>query len=405
MSAKPPSRREILGQVSMAAIGGVLGASAVDRLAGMAVAEEAVPDNPLQSDKKIRVGVVGGGFGRAFQWHEHPNCIVHAVSDLRKDRREKLIQTYRCELAYESLEKLILDKDIDAVAVFTEAPNHARHVIACMQAGKHVISAVPTCLTLEEAEQIKTVKQKTGLKYMMAETSYYRRHGIAARKLYQDGAFGNLFYTEAEYYHPGIGQENDGLSWYKGKRTWRHGFPPMWYPTHSTSFLVGTTGERLTEVSCLGWREPSEEAWKNNAYDNPFSSNMGLFKTSGGNMCRAGVFWDGQSHGERAQWFGTKMTYYMPGSFGGMRIIGPGAPQWTDVPNFYHLLPKPLRHASGHGDSHSFITHEFIAALVEDREPAIDLYESLAITVPGLVAHESALKDGEQLKIPNFDPA
>ena len=42
-------------------------------------------------------------------------------------------------------------------------------------------------------------------------------------------------------------------------------------------------------------------------------------------------------------------------------------------------------------------------ALVEDREPAIDLYESLAITVPGIVAHQSALKGGEQLAVPSFD--
>ena len=44
-------------------------------------------------------------------------------------------------------------------------------------------------------------------------------------------------------------------------------------------------------------------------------------------------------------------------------------------------------------------------ALLEDREPAIDLYESLAFCVPGIVAHESALKGGEQLDIPQFDKA
>ena len=69
------------------------------------------------------------------------------------------------------------------------------------------------------------------------------------------------------------------------------------------------------------------------------------------------------------------------------------------------MLPKPMRHSSGHGGSHTFLTHEFIAALVEDREPAVDLYEALAMTVPGLVGHQSALKGGEQLKVPSFDKA
>ena len=80
-----------------------------------------VPDNPLQSDRKIRIGVVGGGFGCSFQWHEHPNCIVYAVSDLRTDRRGRLMQVYKCDRAYESLEKLILDGEIEAVAVLPAA--------------------------------------------------------------------------------------------------------------------------------------------------------------------------------------------------------------------------------------------------------------------------------------------
>ena len=44
-----------------------------------------------------------------------------------------------------------------------------------------------------------------------------------------------------------------------------------------------------------------------------------------------------------------------------------------------------------------------ITALVEEREPIIDLATSLAITVPGIVAHQSAFKNGEQLKIPSYE--
>jgi len=86
-------------------------------------------------------------------------------------------------------------------------------------------------------------------------------------------------------------------------------------------------------------------------------------------------------------------------------LRGPNAPKWTHLPSFYHMLPKPMRHGSGHGGSHTFLTHEFVAALVEEREPAVDLYEALAMTVPGLVAHQSALKGGEQMKVPSFDRA
>jgi len=183
MDSKRLSRREMLHQTSAIARCTPLAGALVEKLAHATAATQDVPDYPLKSERKIRIGVVGGGFGRDFQWHEDPNCVVHAVSDLRSDRREALMKTYKCDRSYESLEKLILDKDIEAVAIFTGAPDHARHVIMTMNAGKHVICAVPACLTIEEARQLRQVKQKTGLTYMMAETSYYRAHCMAARNM------------------------------------------------------------------------------------------------------------------------------------------------------------------------------------------------------------------------------
>jgi predicted dehydrogenase len=367
------------------------------------------PDNPLPSDRKIRVGVVGGGFGANFQWHEHPNCIVHAVSDLRPDRRGKLMKVYGCDRAYESLEKLVLDKQVEAVAIFTGAPDHVRHAVICMDAGKHVISAVPAAISLEQCGKLLDAKRRNHRKYMMAETSYYRGHTIAARDLYREGKFGELFYSEVEYYHPHDDVKQFKKHWYyDGKPTWRYGYPPMLYPTHSTGFLIGVTGERLTEGICYGWGNPAFDifAKRENPYDNPFSAQMAAFKTDKGHMCRCNVFWESTAHGERAQWFGTRMTYYMPGSGGQpFRIQGKDAPQWKAVPSYWERLPKALRHDSGHGGSHPFITHEFIAALVEDREPAVNIYEALAMTAPGIVAHQSSLKGGEQFNVPSFDPA
>src|SRR2546423_1764702 len=115
------------------------------------------------STKKIRIGIVGGGFGTSFYWHEHPNCVVQAVSDLIPERRARLAQVYKCGKTYGSLEQLVLDKDVDAIAIFTGAPDHVRHTVVCLNAGKHVICAVPACMNLEEAELLAATVQRTGL--------------------------------------------------------------------------------------------------------------------------------------------------------------------------------------------------------------------------------------------------
>jgi predicted dehydrogenase len=395
MQHRKITRRDALKQSSAIALGA---AGATQVLAGQA------PRAP-QANRKVRIGVVGGGFGAAFHWHEHPHCEVTGVTDLRPDRRRRLQERYHCDAVYDSLETMIKEaRDIDAVAVFTEAINHEKHVCMSMQRGWHVVSAVPACTSLEQAERIKEIKEQTGLKYMMAETSYYRHHAIAARQLFREGKFGEMFYSEVEYYHPKVCGAESSLSYYQGKPTWRYGYPPMLYPTHSIGLLVGVTGERLTEVSCLGWGNPDEPTLKDNAYNNPFNAASALFRTNRGHMCRCNVFWDGTAHGERAQWFGTGMTFYMPHSGGQpFKLHGPQAPDWDGLPDFWSMVPETMRYDSGHGGSHPFLTHEFVTALYDDREPVIDLYESLAMTVPGIVAHQSALKHGEQMKVPSFD--
>ena len=378
-------------------------------LAAAPVAEELaglVTPWQQQSDKKIRIGVVGGRFGLAFHWHEHPNCIVEAVSDLIPERREMLQGRYECTKTYESLEKLVLDPKIEAVAIFTPAPDHARHVKLCMEHGKHVVSACPACMTLEEAAEMKEIKERTGLKYMTAETSYFRWETITARRLFAQGHFGEMVYCEGEYYHPGIAHATDALSIQDGEKTWRYGLPPMLYPTHSTAFLIGVTGERLTKVSCVGLRETEDLAFRDNVYGNPFTNGMAMFLTDKGHPFRCNVGWNICAHGERAQCFGDKASMYME-SHGGQkfRMIYDDGKTLDAIPDYWPEVPEKMRYDKGHGASHPFITHEFITALIEDREPATNLYEALAYCVPGIVAHQSSFEYGRQLDIPAFNPA
>jgi len=370
--------------------------------------------------KKVRIGVVGGGFGASFQWHEHPDCVVEAVSDLRPERRDRLMQVYRCSKSYRSLEELVLDRNIDAVAVFTEGPNHVRHVIEVMKHGKHAISAVPASLGggVAEAERLLDAVQKYGLTYMMAETSYYQQPTISARRFQEQGKFGTITYCEAEYQHAGL----EVLYFENGKRTWRHGLAPMHYPTHCTAFLTGVTGERLTEVVCHGWGD-DDPICQDNVYGNPFWNESAMFRTDRGHAFRCNVWWKGAHRGtERAQWIGNKMSFYAghPNGLGPVIVRSAegrrekdDAGFVRDLPEMEHykqpewwktdMLPEPLRHNSGHHGSHTFLTHEFVDALMHDRRPTVDIYEALAYTVPGIVAHESALRGGALMKIPQFE--
>ena len=43
-----------------------------------------------------------------------------------------------------------------------------------------------------------------------------------------------------------------------------------------------------------------------------------------------------------------------------------------------------------------------MVAILRDRKPWVDVAQTLNMTVAGIVAHQSALKDGELLKIPQY---
>lgn len=391
------NRRSFLQTFSLAAAAGAVSAAGQPQPAPAIQGFEKAPDDPEAakgwrpvSERRIRVGIVGYGvcqFGAAFSFQDHPNVEIVAVSDLIPDRCAALARACRCQLTYPSLEKLVEDDRIQAVFVATDAPSHARHCVEVLRHGKDVASAVPAVYgSLEEAALLLEAVRSSGRKYMMFETSCFHEDLHAMRQIYGAGGFGQLVYAEGEYYH----YMEEPIPSFKD---WRVGLPPQWYPTHSNAYYVGVTGGTFTEVSCMGM--PSRLGHlqpRNNRYRNPFGTEIALFRTSEGGTARMAVSWDTPGFsGEMGRIRGQRGTFY--GRYEGLER---GLPLTRRPP-----LP-PRVEAGGHGGSHGHLMNEFVTAILEDRKPLVDIAWALNMTVPGIVAHQSALKDGESLKIPQY---
>ncbi len=407
------SRRDFLRVGGLAAVGAAIPLRNAIPAVRPSPPASARPSRPVKAP--VRLGIAGGNFGAQFYWHEHPQCVVSAVTDLIPERRDYLKEVYGCERAYASLEEMIEDPELDAIGVFTGATDTVRHCIACLEKGKHVVGASPAAMSLDEARRLRDAVNNSGLTYMMAETSYFYQPVISARKWYEEGRFGNIFCCEAEYHHPGLEKlfVDDA-----GKRTWRYGLPPMLYSTHCTGQLLGVTGERLTEVTCYGWGDDSP-ILKDNPFNNPFWGETAMFKTENGNVLRAAVYWRGAlGVAERAIWMGDRMSFFPSDPNGGEPVIrrseqAAGATIIGDDSRLSpyekydqtlwwetDLLPEPLRHISGHDGSHTFLTHAFIQALVEGKRPAMDVELALDMAIPGIIAHQSAMQGGKKLAVP-----
>lgn len=342
-------------------------------------------------DRKIKVGIAGYGlckFGAQFGFQDHPNVEVVAVTDLIPERCQGLAKACRCDKTYPSLEEMVKDDSIEAIFCATDAPNHAKHCLLAMEHGKHVAVAVPASFgSIEDAHRVFETVKKTGLTYMMFETSAYHDDLYAMREFYKSGRLGKVIYSEGEYYH----YMPTHIGSYKG---WRIGLPPQYYPTHSNAYYCGVTGGSFTEVTCLGMPSIIDQFKPgNNRYKNPFGTEIALFRTSEGGMSRMAVSWDTPGdHGEKGRIRGQKGSFYN-------RFEGPGrvnrkSPKKPPLP--------PTVSSGGHGGSHGYLTNEFIMSIIEKRKPLVDITMSLNMTVAGIVAHQSALKDGETMKIPQF---
>lgn len=369
--------------------------------------DTAKPWQPF-SDRKIRIGLVGYGlckFSAEFEFQNHPNAEVVAVSDLYPDRCAALAKRVRCSKTYPSLEEMVKDDTIEAVFVATDAPSHARHCMEVLNHGKHVCTAVPAFRgDIEDAEKLlECVKKNRGLVYAMFETSVFHDDLYAMEKLYAADVFGRLVYSEGEYCHP----HSLGAPPLDSYKDWRKNGCPMWYPTHATAYYVSVTHGSFLDVTCRGTPLFDKSRRQPNGIGNIFKSEVGLFRTREGGLCRIiicgsqGEYLEaGRLRGEYAgyDWHNGRSDGFVGDATGqrrlkaalekGLRIRKPALP--------------PGVAAGGHGGSHGYLAHDFLDAILRGRKPAVDVIDALNMTVPGYYAHLSAMKDGETLKIPQY---
>jgi predicted dehydrogenase len=384
--------------------------------------------------KEIKIGVLGAGpFANHFipLFKAHPLVTDVYLAERMKERRESTAEKFGLQTTFDEFDDL-LESDAGAIGVFSQRWTHAPFAIKAMRAGKHVFSAVPAAVTLEDLEELIDTVKETGQLYMMGETTYYEGSSVLCRKQFRQGAFGRFVYAQSDYCHdmehgfyPPY-QIANGPEWKKFAS-----FPPMLYPTHSVGQILSVTGGRLTRVACFGQVDSHEDGIFDKAvsfFDNDFSNESALFRSSEGGMCRANEF-RRITGGDPLAVQGTKAAF-IDGSWykhdrtsvdlsDRLRTAPRALPDdWEEqkkqgaqedffcgvadihdterLPTEFHGLPN------GHGGSHHFLADDFVRMLQREQTPVLNVWTAARFCAPGIVAHQSALRDGEPMEIPDF---
>jgi len=385
----------------------------------------------------ISLGLVGlGAFGRSFadMFMSHPLVDRIALCDREPERIARFAgldhwqPKFDPRDSYASLDE-ICKSDLDAVAIFTQHWLHAPQAVQAMEAGKHVYSAVPIITVpdgdeiLDWCDRLVQTAERTGQLYMLGETTYYRAEAIYCRRRAAEGAFGSFVYSEGEYMHDvdSLGSNlrevlahrqagAAGHEWLQARESYRRkGIRggPMHYPTHSTSGPMSVMNARPLKVCAWGYANRTEDPYYIDEND-AFSNETALFYMNNGSTMRICELREiGMRGREIFRVYGTQGSFEnshwcdktgsTPLSPEQMRVPLP-----PEVEDAFRAVSRTSEVYGGHGGSHPYLVHEFVEAVAQERQPAIHAWSAVRYMVAGVMAHKSALSDGEILSIPDW---
>jgi predicted dehydrogenase len=263
---------------------------------------------------------------------------------------------------------------------------------------------------------------------MMMETAVYTREFLMAEDWLRNGALGRIQFLRGAHY-----QDMEGWPAY-----WA-GLPPMHYATHAVGPLLRLARTRARRVRCLGSGTMRGELHAR--YQNPYPIETAQLELAGGDAVAEvtrSLFETARDYSESFAVLGSESSFewqqleqeqpvrfaYVDAPSDAGRARGErGRAQRAErvsAPDRADLLPEAIRrfttrgvydagnahrsftHGGGHGGSHPHLVHEFLSAITEGRRATIDSITAADWTAAGVCAHQSALRGGEPVEVPNF---
>ncbi len=365
---------------------------------------------------KIKVAVVGLGFGAEFIpiYQRHPDAELWAICKRDEKGLHEIGDQFGVERRYTDLKALLADPEVDAIHINTPIAAHAPMSLAALEAGKHTACTVPMATTVDECLRIAEARRRSGKVYMMMETAIYTREFLYARELLESGRLGKIQFLRGSH------QQNMGLP---GWPAYWYGFPPMHYATHAVSPLLLLAGARAESVVCFGSGRIQEDYIE--PYGSPFAVESALVSMADSDLsCEVtrSLFNTIRQYRESFDVYGTERSFEWEQTIGGGPVVYSGYEdaERIEAPDYAHLLPDEIapfttggvyddehEHTSfiqggGHGGSHPHMVHEFLRAILEDREAVSDAAAAANWTMTGICAHESAMQGGRRIDIPEI---
>ena len=359
------------------------------------------------SQEKIKIGVIGARRGQTFMAGsaKQMGFELVAICDSWEDRLNEQAKVWKVA-TYTDYDKF-LEHDMDAVVLANYFHEHVPFAIKALKAGKHVLSECAACHTMAEGAALAREFEKHNLIYMFAENYPFMAHNQEMRRLYQSGQMGTFKYGECEYVHPDPAKVKNQRSC--GVNHWRNWLPwGIYYCTHALGPIMCITDTRPVKVNGFSVAYDFE--------DQTMTDTVGVIDTGGIIMCRMdngavakimqGAF---RGHGNYTRVHCNKglMENTRCGDQHFLRVLKEpwdkayGEPCETiykpDFPEHHDEAGK-----AGHSGSDFFTLHHFSQAIKTGKQPYLDIYRGIDMSIAGILAWRSVLEDSKTYDVPDF---
>jgi predicted dehydrogenase len=210
----------------------------------------------------VRVAVVGLGYwgpNLARNLQECTEAELVALCDLSPDRLEQIGRRYPAALRYESLDGLLSDPDVEAVAVATPVSTHHRVVGAALLAGKHAFVEKPLAASSSEGRHLIDLAAKAERVLMPGHTFLYSPPVRTIRSLIGSGELGEIYFISTSRVNLGLHQADASVAWDLGP----HDFSMLRYwlgetPTHASALTRSCIIPTIPDVAFISLEFPSQ---------------------------------------------------------------------------------------------------------------------------------------------------
>jgi predicted dehydrogenase len=189
----------------------------------------------------VRLGVVGLGYwgpNLARNFDRLPGAELRWICDASEDARARWAPQFPRTRVSGSLEELLADPELEAVAVATHVPAHAELAVRVLGAGKHCFVEKPLAQSSTEAEQVVSAAEDSARLLMVGHLLEYHPGIEKLKQIATSGELGTIHYVYSNRLNLGKLRSDENALWSLG--------------AHDVSVVLHLAEEEPFEVEARG---------------------------------------------------------------------------------------------------------------------------------------------------------